>query len=248
MSSRTVYLNAGDYVPDAITVALLGLPPDRKAAIKACEGSAVTFRQSLNPSKPDTIRPRYNLGVGVSPSLCVASIRWLTASRPGKQELDAEIVGAGTHEDVLPSLPQPYARVLARVDEPAHLVVGLADMFKPARLGNDSAEADLKKALQAIVGADFSARSILPFWHSAFAEQLRPMIATSVKNIGKDLYLGVQLSPLMEGPAAMTSPVQLSVGVRRIQKARNPYYFMFGGTYNANSLISTILKGFSFPT
>jgi hypothetical protein len=251
LSPRTIRVMAGDVVRDSVIVELLGLNPADEKAAEKCQAANVLFRQTLAATKPDTIRARFTpyRSKRTDPLLrrCIAGYRWQTPQAPGNQEIRAELVGGISPSTSPMGGSDVYADTRVVADAPAHILIGFAGTGKTIRVPEDQ-DQGLKKALQTVIGVDFSVPSLLPTFDKFDAlDNLRLLVVTNTAKIGKDLYVGAELAPLFEGPAAMTIPAQAALGFRHVQGLKRRYFPALILSYNATSVIGNLLGPLGFP-
>lgn len=240
----------GRYVPDTAVVAITGLnavpvsgPSVLDSLAALCEAQVVVFKPLANDSaKPDTVRARYELGNGV-PS-CLARSRWKLGSASGEQQFHVELVAARTHvaSSTGPGVV-PAVDFTATAREPAHLVVGLAAIVGGVSFlePNQTDSATKRSAFQPVVGVD-APLVVGAHVRNDLLDHTRLLFASFFGNPGFDLYLGVELPPLLLGPPAEQFPVQLAVG-RRFGLGHTNGAWAVALTYDATGILSNALAG-----
>lgn len=202
--------------------------------VAACEALTVRF---INLSPGTTSVPPQTLVVNAEweaaaadGEQCRVRYRWRFGDIPGRQDLLMRVERAVP--DVAASSISGALRIHGTAHVPATLFVGLA---YPDRL----ATGDDRKS-RAIVGADF------PLVWRGFAalyptlDHFRFTVATSFGKPGDDIYWGLQVLPLIEGPRVVGFPLAVSVGHRWARGGNGIYV---AGTYNASGLVKEALGG-----
>jgi hypothetical protein len=180
---------------------------------------------------------------------CVAIAHWRLGDNPGRHFLRARLL---RKEGVIvppAAAAQTTQLFTAIAHAPPAIVAGMVYVFDDADEqeeegeGEESEEAD--RTLGAIVGFDFPiVIGALGADAQEFLEHFRPMVATNFSDPGEDVYVGLEVLPLLPrggGARAAANPLQLTLGWK-FDNDNNDGFFA-GLHYSTTGLLSDFLKG-----
>ena len=163
---------------------------------------------------------------------CEARIRWRLGDTPGMHHLTARLVRDTASPADPASADRQTVQFRATAHLPPNLIIGLAR--DPDR--------DDEKRYTAIVGADFPIvyRRLEALYPAL--NNVRVSLATQFgADAGRNLYVGLQLFPLVEGPRVTAFPLQLTAGYRT---GRGKDGAFVAAHYNASGALASVLTGF----
>ena len=173
---------------------------------------------------------------------CAASMRWRMSDVPGQQRLQARLVRSDTVWVSDYALARTTADFTATAH--AHGSVLIGAVYVPGGItgvsGGAPDEIEKKeRSFQPVIGIDLPILlSVLP--KPGFLDNVRGVLATSLRDIGSDLYVGIQLFPLLTGARGGAFPLQGSIGSRIGFKSHGNGFFI-ALHYNASGALSTAL-------
>jgi hypothetical protein len=228
----------GRYFPDPVVVRITGRR-DRAACEDTTKPQDYVQFYSLQPSSsrdPNsrTVAPAWNERFG-----CIVIFRWLLSDETGEQDLMVRLVHSNDNKPELGyAMINPPLRVLAH--SPPNLIIGAALESRTIRTGGGSGDTS---QFEPVVGIDVPA--YFPISRKFWLKNVRLVIATSLKDVGSDLHIGLSWLPLLTGVRGEGFPIQGYSGYRFGLSGRKDSWTIFALTYNASSAISTILRVFT---
>jgi hypothetical protein len=181
-------------------------------------------------------------------SRCVAVAHWRLGDSPGRHYLRARLV----RKDGIPVSPQAAANTTDLFTAVAHappaIVAGLVLPFKEEHdgdTGEEPGEEDEEsgRTVETIVGFD------TPLVFGGLSPKLqgilshfRPMVATNLSDPGEDVYLGLEIMPLLPGGGARSgaNPLQFTLGWKFDNNGDDTMFF--GMHLNTSGLLNDLLK------
>ena len=157
---------------------------------------------------------------------CQASIRWRLGDAPGLHQLRARLERDPASPVSPAVVDSQTVQFRATAHAPASLIIGLA---------RGSSEPD-EKEYTPIVGADFPIvyHALEPLYPAL--NHIRISLATQFgAAAGENLFVGLQVFPLLEGPRVTAFPLQFTVGYRTGKGADGAFIAVH---YNASSALA----------
>jgi hypothetical protein len=188
---------------------------------------------SLTPTPgPDPNNRRLAPEFDDSLKQCIVTFRWRLGDAPGDQTIGARLVH--------PKGPEVIDDAIGHITVTAHaapsLFIGAALLHQNARISRDSTETS---QLEPVVGLDLP--GYLPISRKLWIRRLRVTIATSIRDLGSDLHLGISWFPILVGPKGEGFLAQGYSGYRIGFSGREDSWVLFALTFNASSTLSTAL-------
>lgn len=168
---------------------------------------------------------------------CIALAPWRLGDSPGRQYLRARLV-RDTIQVLDDAADSTYALFTATAHAPPAIVAGVAVLNQPLPR-DDAEEGEEETRATPIVGFD------LPLVWSALggdaqdvAGHFRLLVATTYENPGDDLFLGLELQPILAGPRGAFNPLQFTAGYGFQRGPDGPFFAIH---YNTTAIIQAFL-------
>jgi hypothetical protein len=232
-----------------------------------CERKDVEFEYvnggEKGPNKTVVASRLDTIDIGSGPEQhCVASLAWTVGSEPGLQTLRARPARVAPPPN---TKSETQTNRLRPVEFQAVVHKNLGFVFGAGRVAStpDSADfndgvgpgprGELNDQYQPIIGIDFSLATRNSRLQRYLLDALRFSVVTSAEQIGDDLYVGVQLLPVLRhytrwsdvgaGPRAAKFPLQFTAAWRTGFKFEHDEWAILLH-YSTGSLLSTITGAF----
>lgn len=219
------------YSRDMVTVYIRGITDSETCLRQKVQFIFLTGGNAGSPLPPMTSIPAQWTPAD-STGRCRASIRWRLGDTPGIHQVRVRLEREPNSPAANPTVADSQAvqfRVTAH--SPANLIVGLA------RAANQPDD----RKYTPIVGADFPIVSNrLEALYPAL-NHVRFSIATQFgAEAGDNVFLGLEIFPLIEGSRVVAFPLQLSLGYRAGKGSDGGFV---SAHYNASAALSSVLGG-----
>lgn len=179
---------------------------------------------------------------------CRATVRWRLGDAPGAQSVQARIIVPADGKHIVPdSVARKRPAMFHASAHPLPgIIVGMAWLNSTVRgvtMSDSASRERAQRRAQPLIGIDFPL--VGAFVSPDLARRLdniRIMTATSFGDPGRDLYLGVEIFPLLgQGPRAAAVPLQLSAGHKFGLTVEDNWFI--AGHANIGSAINAVLGG-----
>lgn len=221
------------YSREPVVIGVTGI-----GAAQDCERRLVRFTNqtpatSSEPKSVQEITPQWM--DSVTGPKCRAFYRWRLGDIPGRQDLQVRLLRLEKELGTETAAAGATQTLHAIAHLPANMIVGLAH---PSRSEQDEEE----RRFQPVVGVDFPLvwRGLARLGAYPALDRARVAVTTAFGRPGEDVYVGLQIMPLLEGPRAAAFPVQVGFGYHWGKGEEGGYVAAY---YNATSVLKDALGG-----